>query len=115
VADDTNIVSWQVDGKRYDVDLYDIDGVEWRDAGRATGMTQRQIMYQALVVKDFDAIGALLWIVRRRAESGLAYEDVLRGLTYISLRNTAGGLVHEDPDDEPVDASTEVEPADPPG
>lgn len=108
---ETNVVSWVVDGKRYDVDLYDIDGIEWRDAGRETRLTQRQIMYQALVVKDFDAIGALLWIMRRRTEPDLAYEDVLRGLTYLSLRNTAGGLVNDEPGDDAGDA----EPADPPG
>lgn len=112
---DTNVVSWVVDGKRYDVDLYDIDGVEWRDAGRETRLTQRQIMYQALVVKDFDAIGALLWIVRRRQEPELGYEDVLRGLTYLTLRNTAGGLVHDEPAGEDGPAAEEGEPANPPG
>lgn len=111
MAEDTNVVSWVVDGKRYDVDLYDIDGLEWRDACREARLTQRQIMYQALVVKDFDAIGALLWIVRRRAEPALTYDDVLRGLTYLTLRNRAGGLVH---DDEPDDAQGEAEVADPP-
>lgn len=110
---DTNIVSWQVDGKRYDVDLYDVDGVEWRDACRETRLTQRQIMYQALVVKDFDAIAALLWIVRRRTEPSLSYDDVLRGLTYLSLRNTAGGPIHSDPNDEPATTGEEQPPSPP--
>ena len=111
---DTNIVSWEVDGKRWDVDLYDIDGIEWRDACRETRLTQRQVMYQALVIKDFDAIGALLWIVRRRIEPNLTYDDVLRGLTYLSLRNTGGGPLHADPDDDEPAPTGEEQPADPP-
>ena len=79
---DTNIVSWEVDGIRYDVDLNDIDGVEWRDITRAVGMLQTQVLQQALLAKEFDCIGALLWIWRRRGEPDLTYEDVLRGLSY---------------------------------
>jgi hypothetical protein len=81
-ADDTNIVSWKVSGTRYDVDLHDIDGVEWRDIGRVTGLTQPAAMRQALVLKEFDCIGAFIWVWRRRAEPDLKYEDVLRSLTY---------------------------------
>lgn len=82
MADDTNIVSWEVDGKRYDVDLNDIDGVEWRDITRTTGLIQTGVLTQALIAKEFDCIGALLWIWRRRSEPDLTYEQVLRGLSY---------------------------------
>lgn len=79
---DTNIVSWVVSGTRYDVDLYDIDGVEWRDINRVTGVTQAAAMRQALIPKEFDCIGAFIWIWRRRSEPGLTYDEVLRSLTY---------------------------------
>lgn len=82
MAGDTNIVSWTVDGTRYDVDLADIDGVEWRDITRAVGMLQSQVLQQALLAKEFDCIGALLWIWRRRTEPELTYETVLKGLRY---------------------------------
>lgn len=82
MADNTNIVSWEVDGKRYDVDLNDIDGVEWRDITRAVGMLQTQVLQQALLAKEFDCIGAFLWIWRRRSDPDLKYEDVLKGLSY---------------------------------
>jgi hypothetical protein len=83
-----NTVSWVVDGTQYDVDLHDIDGVEWRDITRATGLLQTAVMRQALIAKEFDAIGALIWIVRRRAEAGLTYETVLRTLSYRSFSET---------------------------
>lgn len=82
MADDTNIVSWEVSGTRYDVDLYDIDGLEWRDITRATGMTQAGVMRQALIAKEFDAIGALIWIWRRRTEPDLTFEATLKTLSY---------------------------------
>ena len=85
---DTNIVSWAVDGKRYDVDLFDIDGVEWRDIKRATRESQFEVLRLALDEKDFEAIGALLWVWRRREEPDLTYETVLSGLTYRDLANT---------------------------
>ncbi len=87
---ETNIVSWVVDGKRYDVDLHDIDGVEWRDITKATGLLQVSVMSQALIAKEFDSIGALLWIWRRRSEPDLTFEDVLKGLTYRSLTDQEG-------------------------
>ena len=82
MAGDTSIVSWTVNGTRYDIDLHDIDGVEWRDINRVTGLIQTAAMHQALVVKEFNCIGAFLWIWRRRTEPELTYEDVLKGLKY---------------------------------
>jgi hypothetical protein len=82
VAGDTNIVSWTVDGTRYDVDLADIDGIEWRDITRTTGLLQTATLTQALIAKEFDCIAAFLWIWRRRTDPDLTYEAVLRSLKY---------------------------------
>lgn len=98
MADDTQHVAWTVDGVRYDVDFYDIDGLEWRDIGRVTKLLQTQVMAQAIYSTEFEAVAAFIWIVRRRTEPGLKYEDVLKTLSYNSLRR---------PDDE------ESEPAPP--
>lgn len=84
-ARETNVVSWEVDGTRYDVDLYDIDGVEWRDINRVTGLIQTAAMHQALLVKEFNCIAAFLWIWRRRTDPDLTYEDVLKSLSYRSF------------------------------
>lgn len=86
----TNVVSWEVSGTRYDIDLHDIDGLEWRDITRATGMTQGGVMRQALIVKEFDAIGALIWIWRRRSEPDLTFEDTLKTLSYRTFTDGEG-------------------------
>lgn len=78
----TNVVTWLIGDQRYDVDLFDIDGLEWRDAKRATGMSQNALVYSALDAKDFEAIAAILWIWRRRGEPGLEFEAVLKGLSF---------------------------------
>jgi hypothetical protein len=90
---DKNVVTWVIAGQRYDVDLFDIDGMEWRDAKRATGMSQNAIVFQALDAKDFESIAVLIWIWRRRTEPDLAYESVLKGLSF-------GVLGFDDDDDE---------------
>lgn len=85
-----NVASWEVDGIRYDVDLLDIDGIEWRDITSVTRLLQSQVMGQALLANEFEPVAALLWIVRRRTEGKkLKYEQVLKGLTYRSLRRIA--------------------------
>ena len=94
MAEATSIVSWTVNGKRYDIDLHDIDGVEWRDINRVTGLIQTAAMHQALVVKEFNCIAAFLWIWRRRSEPDLTYDEVLKGLKYRTFERN---------EDEPVD------------
>lgn len=87
-----NVVTWVIAGHRYDVDLFDIDGMEWREAKRATGMSQNAIVFQALNDKDFESIAALIWLSRRRTEPDLEYESVLKGLSF-------GVLGFDDDDD----------------
>lgn len=102
MATKTNIVTWDVDGTNYAVDLYDIDGIEWRDALRATEYdTQGDLIVAALTLKNFTAIAALLWIWRRRENKELTFDEVLGGLSYGSMM---------DPDED----ETETEPP-PPG
>ncbi len=86
----TNIVSWRVGDHRYDIDLFDFDGIEWRDAKRATGMTQPALLTSALLEGDFEATAALVWLLRRRSEPTLEYEDVLRSLSYGSTTREVG-------------------------
>ena len=94
----TNVVTWVIDDKRYDVDLFDLDGLEWRDAKRATGMTQNQLVYLAVDQKDLEAVAAFLWLWRRRTEPGLKYEAVLKGLSF-------GAIGTEDDTDEGTPAA----------
>lgn len=82
-----NVVAFAVAGKAYEVDLFDIDGLEWRDARNASGLSQAEIVAGALNPSDlnFDALAALLWVWRRRDEAALTYEDVLGSLSYGAL------------------------------
>ena len=82
----TNIVTFAVGGQEYLVDLYDIDGVEWRDAKRASGYpSQRALIEAALGPSDFDAVAALVWIVTRREDPSATYIDTLRRFSYGAL------------------------------
>lgn len=86
-----------VDGVPYEIEAADIDGLEWRDIKRATdGMTPKQV-FQAASEMDFEAIGALLWIVRRRDEQGLTFDKVLKGLSFAALQDDG-----EEPDEGPT-------------
>jgi hypothetical protein len=83
MAPKTNVVTFRLDGEDHPVDLYDIDGVEWRDAKRASGYrTQVALLDAALVDKEFDAVAAFLWIVDRRSDPSLEYLTVLRRFNY---------------------------------
>ena len=88
---DTNIVTWVLGDQRYTVDLFDIDGVEWRDAKRASGMTQNQLVYLAVEQADLEAIAAILWIWRRREDPKLEYLAVLKGLNFRLLQDPGAG------------------------
>ncbi len=89
-----------VDGTEVVVDFLDLDGVEWRDLKRVTGLGRSGLMTSALMDRDLDAIGAFIWIKRRRDEPGLTYEDTLRGLTLRAL---------VPPEDAAVDSEEEAE------
>lgn len=102
---DYNVVTWVIDGRRFDVDLFDLDGTEWRDVKRATGMGQNQLVYLAVEQVDLEAVAGFLWVWRRRQEPDLKYEDVLKGLTFRSLPRKGE-------EDAPADAAGGADPPD---
>ncbi len=81
-----NIVTFRLEGADLEVDLYGIDGIEWRDAKRASGYpTQMALVTGALEHREFDAAAALVWIVWRRSDPDIAYLDVMRRFTYAAV------------------------------
>lgn len=81
----TNFVTFAVDGTRYAIDTFDIDGIEWREAKRVSGLNQDAIWQGALIQFDLECIGILIWMWRRRDEPGLVLDDVLRSVTFRSV------------------------------
>lgn len=80
------VVTISANGSTETFDLYDVDGVEWRDMKRATGLSQTQLS-AGLDEADFECTAAFLWVVRRRVEPTLAYIEVLRGLSLRTVGN----------------------------
>lgn len=74
-----------VGGVAYLIEAADIDGLEWRDIKRATdGMTPKQV-FQSAAEMDFEALAALLWVVRRREEPKLTFDAVLKTLSFAAM------------------------------
>lgn len=77
---------WRINGELRVLDLLDIDGLEWRDAKAASGMSQAQLLSDAFVVPiEFEAVAAVLWVWERRETPELTYDQVLGSLSYKSL------------------------------
>lgn len=91
----TNIVTFRVDGTDHPVDLYDIDGLEWKRARLATGLKPYELCQAALDEQpDFEAVAALLWIVQSRDNPRLKYDTVLKSFSY-------GAVVRDEDEGEP--------------
>lgn len=69
----TWIVDWN--GKEYDIDPGEFTGIELGLIHKRTTLTYRQLMTEALPNFDGDAVRALFWIVDRRTNSGLKFDD----------------------------------------
>ena len=90
----TNIVGWRIEGRFFEIDLFDIDGLEWRDARRVTGLTREELIRRALEELDFEAVATFWWLARRRDDPELDHEAVLREVSYRSF--VAGGPAEGD-------------------
>lgn len=81
---ETEIMRFMIGDERVDVDLSDINGLEWREVKKLTGMTPGQIM-NAGGELDFEALGAVVWVVMKRDEPRLVFESVLKKLSLRSF------------------------------
>lgn len=82
------------DGRRYALDVDDLDRFEWRDVKTALDMTQTQVLV-ALASFDLDAVAAVLWVIRRRDEPDLTFENVTLRLKDVEQ---ASGEAEDPPD-----------------
>ena len=85
MAEDTRI-EVSLDGETVAIDPTDIDGCEWRLVKNETGMRPKAV-FEAVEEMDFEALAALVWIVKRRDDPSLGYESVLSSLSIASFVN----------------------------
>lgn len=83
MADDAK-VSITIEDRTYSLELKDIDGLEARAYRKATGFGVKSSfdLFQRGEFDDLEVVAGIVWLVRRREEPGLSYEDVLGSLTY---------------------------------
>jgi len=67
------IVAWN--GRDYDIDPGEFTGRELGEVKKRVGLTFTELMFDALPKFDADAIRAVFWIVDRRDDSTLKFDD----------------------------------------
>lgn len=93
-------VELTLDGEKIVVDPSDIDGCEWREVKKVTGLRPKGV-FEGAAEMDFEALAALVWVTQRRTDPGLDFEAVLKGLSLASFT---------DPGTESDEGSAEDEP-----
>lgn len=76
----------------YEIDIFGIDGLEWRAAKRSIDrpLTEPQ-MAAAAIAGDLECVAALIWLARRRDEPSLEYDDVLVTMRLVAFDRTEEG------------------------
>ena len=72
-----------------DVEFGDIDGLEWREIRKATGLKPQDAML-AVGELDLEVVGALVWVWRRRTEPDIGFDEVVKGLSLAAIREVDG-------------------------
>lgn len=93
-----------VNDEKVAVDFSDINGLEWRDIKRETKLTANEVL-TAGAKMDFEALGAVVWVVLKRDDALLEYEEVLRDMT---LADFVSGI--DEDEDEDTEDSEDVRP-----
>lgn len=83
------------DGNKYHVEVDDITRNEWRELRSALGMTQQEVLL-GLAQVDLDVVAGVLWLVMRRDNPDVQYEDL--DITYRSIIEQAEGEQANPPD-----------------
>jgi len=86
---ETPSVSIIVAGETYTLRQSDLTGIDAKEFRLAVGMPLAKVFADPTIV-DLDVLAGLVWLVRRRSERGLSYEDVARSVTYDAIEIVEG-------------------------
>jgi hypothetical protein len=85
--DDYPIIN--VQGTKYPLDYSDLNGLEWQEVKKLTGLTPIRAINECASM-DFEVIGAIAWIIIRR-DTDMTYEEVLESLSIKSFVDEVDG------------------------
>lgn len=87
-----------VDDKTYDLDFSDITAIDAKDFRREVGIPLLSVLSDRQEA-DLDVVAGLVWLARRKTESGITYEEVAKSISLGStLGVTKGTEVEADPE-----------------
>jgi len=71
--------------KQYLLDYSDITGLEWKEIKKLTGLGAMEAIGQASML-DFEVLGALVYVLAKRENKTIKYDDILGGLNINSVK-----------------------------
>lgn len=91
-----------LEGKKYTILQSEITGVEVKDFREAVGVSPMRFFADPRNL-DLDIVAGFIWLVRRRKERALQYDDIASKINYgsqLEFDAAAAGSVSEDDDPE---------------
>lgn len=86
-----------IEDKQYLLDYSDITGIEWREIKKLTGLNSMEVIAQTSMM-DFEALASVVYILAKREDKNVKYENILGKLTIDSI-TTEDELDQEIPKD----------------
>ena len=74
-----------VGDNQYLMDYSDITGLEWKEIKKLTGLGAMEAIGQASML-DMEVLGALTFILAKREDKNIKYNDILSQLTINSVK-----------------------------
>tara|TARA_A100001035_G_scaffold280344_1_gene285684 strand:+ start:6916 stop:7206 length:291 start_codon:yes stop_codon:yes gene_type:complete len=71
--------------KQYLLDYSDITGIEWREIKKITGLNSMEAIAQTSMM-DFEALASIVYVLAKREDKSVKYEDILASLTIESIK-----------------------------
>ena len=86
-----------IEEEQYLLDYSDITGIEWREIKKLTGLNSMEVIAQTSMM-DFEALASVVYILAKREDKNVKYENILGKLTIDSI-TTEDELDQEIPKD----------------